>query len=168
MAANEDAYLEFKSDAKEAISKALKELKAEAPVILDKAPSGMGDIAFPCFPLAKQLKKSPDAIAKDIAAKMTPHGMIEKIEPKVRRHLVVAAPPRVHLAARPADPFGQGILDRHVDVLVVGMEGERPRLHLGEDLPKTCANRPSLPLRDDALPGQHPGVGDAPLDVLAV
>jgi arginyl-tRNA synthetase len=82
MAANEDAYLQFKSEARESVSIALKELKAEAPIVLDKAPSGMGDIAFPCFPLAKQLKKSPDAIAKDIAAKMTPHGMIEKIEPK--------------------------------------------------------------------------------------
>jgi len=78
----EDAYQQFRDEAREAVSKALKELKSDAPIVLDKAPAGMGDIAFPCFPLAKQLRKSPDAIAKEIAAKLTPYGMIEKVEPK--------------------------------------------------------------------------------------
>jgi len=82
MGESDDAYSVFKKEAGEAISKALKELKVEAPLVIDKAPAGMGDLAFPCFPLAKQLKKSPDAIAKDIAAKLTPQGMIEKVEPK--------------------------------------------------------------------------------------
>jgi len=82
MAHSEDPYLVFKKEAGEAISKALKDLKAETPMVLDKAPAGMGDIAFPCFPLAKLLRKSPDEIAKDIAARTSPSDMIEKIDPK--------------------------------------------------------------------------------------
>lgn len=79
---SDDAYQRFKDEAGEAISKALRELKADAPIVLDKAPAGMGDIAFPCFPLAKQLRKSPDAIAKEIAAKISPHGMIVQVAAK--------------------------------------------------------------------------------------
>ena len=79
---SEDAYRLFKDEAREAISKVLRELRSDSPIVLDKAPAGMGDIAFPCFPLAKQLRKSPDAIAKDIAARIPPQGMIEKVEPK--------------------------------------------------------------------------------------
>ena len=79
---SEDAYQRFRGEAREAVSKALRELGSDASIVLDKAPAGMGDIAFPCFPLAKQLRKSPDVIAKDLAARMTPSGMIEKVEPK--------------------------------------------------------------------------------------
>jgi len=79
---SEDAYQQFRGEAREAVSRALKELGSDASIVLDRAPAGMGDIAFPCFPLAKQLRKSPDAIAKDLAARMTPSGMIEKVEPK--------------------------------------------------------------------------------------
>ena len=79
---SEDAYQQFRGEAREAVSKALKELGSDASIVLDKAPAGMGDIAFPCFPLAKQLRKSPDVIAKDLAARMTLTGMIEKVEPK--------------------------------------------------------------------------------------
>lgn len=34
---------------------------------MDIPPEGMGDFAFPCFPLAKQMKQSPATIAQDIA-----------------------------------------------------------------------------------------------------
>ena len=40
----------------------------------------MGDYAFPCFRLAKQLRKAPPAIAKDIAAKLAEHPMFTKVE----------------------------------------------------------------------------------------
>ena len=42
----------------------------------------MGDFAFPCFKLAKQLKKSPVIIANDIKEKITTDEYIEKIEVK--------------------------------------------------------------------------------------
>lgn len=40
----------------------------------------MGDFALPCFSFAKQLKKSPQDIAKDLVAEMTPTDAIHKIE----------------------------------------------------------------------------------------
>ena len=39
----------------------------------------MGDLAFPCFSLAKEKKKSPVEIAKEIAGKISPTEYIEKI-----------------------------------------------------------------------------------------
>lgn len=75
-----DAFQEFKGDIKKAITGVLGDLKVEADVVLERPPAEKGDIAFPCFPLAKKLRKAPDAIAKDIAARITPHGMIENID----------------------------------------------------------------------------------------
>ena len=40
----------------------------------------MGDYAFPCFTLAKEFKKSPMEIAKDLESKIKPQGDIEKIQ----------------------------------------------------------------------------------------
>lgn len=51
---------------------ALADVKIEQP----RDPS-LGDLAFPCFPLAKSLKKAPPAIASDLAAKLT--GTIEGV-----------------------------------------------------------------------------------------
>src|SRR5512136_3262285 len=78
----EDPFSKFKAEVNEALVKALKELKAETPIVLDRAPAGLGDLAFPCFPLAKQLKKSPDAISRDIASMIKPQGMIDKVDVK--------------------------------------------------------------------------------------
>lgn len=39
----------------------------------------LGDLAFPCFPLAKQLRKSPMDIAKDLSGQIV-HESIEKLE----------------------------------------------------------------------------------------
>lgn len=44
--------------------------------------SDMGDYAFPCFKLAKVLKKSPVMIATEIREKISPDEYIEKIEDK--------------------------------------------------------------------------------------
>lgn len=78
----EDAFQRFKDEISEAVSKTLKELNVETEIVIDKAPHGMGDLAFPCFPLAKKLKKSPDAIAKDIASRIKPEDLIERVEAK--------------------------------------------------------------------------------------
>ncbi|ONI43222.1 arginine--tRNA ligase [Candidatus Epulonipiscium fishelsonii] len=42
--------------------------------------TSMGDYAFPCFKLAKELKKSPKIIAKELAEKIEKVNFIEKIE----------------------------------------------------------------------------------------
>ena len=40
---------------------------------------GMGQLAFPCFQLAKTLRKAPPAIAEDLASKIQPTGLIKKV-----------------------------------------------------------------------------------------
>ena len=40
----------------------------------------MGDIAFPCFPLAKVMRKAPPIIAQELAEKMSGDDMIEKAQ----------------------------------------------------------------------------------------
>lgn len=42
--------------------------------------SKLGDYAFPCFRLAKTIRKSPAIIAKDIAEKLADNGMFERVE----------------------------------------------------------------------------------------
>ncbi len=44
------------------------------------AKEGFGDFTFPCFSLAKKLKKSPAIIARELADKMQPGEYFEKIE----------------------------------------------------------------------------------------
>ncbi|MCL2592944.1 MAG: arginine--tRNA ligase [Defluviitaleaceae bacterium] len=43
--------------------------------------SEMGDFAFPCFKLSKEMKKAPNMIASELAEKIKPNEFIEKIEP---------------------------------------------------------------------------------------
>ena len=78
----EDPFHKFKAEVNEALVKAFKEMKVETPIVLDRAPAGLGDLAFPCFPLAKQLRKSPDAISRDLASMIKPQGMIDKVDVK--------------------------------------------------------------------------------------
>lgn len=40
----------------------------------------MGDLAFPCFPLAKIMRKAPLVIAQELAGKMSDDDMIEKVQ----------------------------------------------------------------------------------------
>jgi arginyl-tRNA synthetase len=78
-----DPFQKFREEISVALSAAIAELGAgDVSIVLDKAPAGMGDLAFPCFPMAKKLRKSPDAIAKELAASIKPHGMIEKVDTK--------------------------------------------------------------------------------------
>lgn len=77
-----DSFQKFKDEVGDALRLVLDDLTIDMPVTLDRAPEGMGDIAFPCFPLAKKLKRSPDAIAKDIVSRISAKGMIEKVEAK--------------------------------------------------------------------------------------
>jgi len=42
--------------------------------------SNLGDFSFPCFKLAKTMKKAPPAIAADLAASINPPNFVEKIQ----------------------------------------------------------------------------------------
>ena len=78
----QDPFKTFKEQTAKALSKALAELGIEAEQTLDRAPEGMGDLAFPCFPLAKRMRRAPVVIAQEIASKIAPEGMIERVEAK--------------------------------------------------------------------------------------
>jgi arginyl-tRNA synthetase len=75
-------FEQFREEVAAAVRTALAELGAEADMVLERPPSGFADLAFPCFPLARKLRKAPDLIAEDLAGRMRPGGMVEKIEAK--------------------------------------------------------------------------------------
>jgi len=60
----------------------VKELLAvKGKIVLEYPPDPkMGDIAFPCFSLAKEQKKNPVEIAKDIASKIKKHAYIDEVK----------------------------------------------------------------------------------------
>jgi len=65
---------------KQVINILQKEIKGE--IKLEIPPNkGLGDYAFPCFILAKEKKKPPAEIAKELAKKLGPDELIEKIVP---------------------------------------------------------------------------------------
>ena len=64
------------------------------------------------------------------ASRAPPPGVVAHVEGDVGRHLVVSRASGVQLAAERSDDLGQASLDRHVDVLVVGLEWERAVLEL--------------------------------------
>lgn len=67
----------LKKELKKEFNKEFKEdIKLEIPPKKE-----MGDFAFPCFNLAKEFKKSPVEVAKQISSKLKPAGMVEKIVP---------------------------------------------------------------------------------------
>lgn len=75
-------FEQFREDVAKAVGAALKELGAGDEFVLEKPPSGLADLAMPCFPLARKLRKAPDEIAKDVSARLLPVGMIERVEAK--------------------------------------------------------------------------------------
>lgn len=64
---------------KEIIKAIKKEVKLKE-IKLSKPKPEFGDFSFPCFVLAKELKKNPDEIAKDLAGKIKPNNLITKIQ----------------------------------------------------------------------------------------
>jgi len=64
------------SELKKVLSQHKCDIKLEIP------PENMGDFALPCFPLAPIIKKSPNNIANEIAAKIQKNKWITKVETK--------------------------------------------------------------------------------------
>ena len=88
------------------------------------------------------------------------------VEADVRRHLVVAAAARVQARARRADVAREGALHGHVDVLVVDVPGKVAVGNLTRDVGQAGVDGLLVGLGDDALLGEHLGVGAAAGDVL--
>ena len=56
-------------------------LDVKGEIVLEYPPDPeMGDIAFPCFSLAKGKKKNPVEIAKEIASKIKKHAYIDEVK----------------------------------------------------------------------------------------
>jgi arginyl-tRNA synthetase len=63
------------------VQDALARVGAEATVELAPPPDPeMGDLGFPCFALAKQLRKAPPLIAKEVAAAIGPDALIASVQ----------------------------------------------------------------------------------------
>src|SRR5659263_536313 len=75
--------INYKELIAEAISAAVENLSKEEIAGMIEIPTDekMGDFEFPCFRLAKDLRKAPPMIAKDIAAKLADNNIIVKVAP---------------------------------------------------------------------------------------
>lgn len=73
--------IDFKTNIAEKIAKASEQDVNEIVNYIENPPNqDMGDYAFPCFKLAKALKKAPPAIAIDLREKIKVDDIIQKIE----------------------------------------------------------------------------------------
>jgi len=73
--------MDFKLELADKLSKALSISAEEAYAGIEiPANSEMGDYSFPCFKLAKTLRKSPNIIAKEAAESIASEGIIESVE----------------------------------------------------------------------------------------
>jgi len=75
--------LSFKKRVQELCREALESIGcADVETAIEKSPGEMGDLALPCFPLAKRLKKPPQEIAEQLAAEIKKDELVERIEAK--------------------------------------------------------------------------------------
>ncbi len=75
-----DPFSGFKAEVSTALKNAFAKFGVDSPIVLDRAPEGMGDLAFPCFPLAKQMRKAPNIIAQELASSIPAGDLIDKVE----------------------------------------------------------------------------------------
>ncbi len=71
---------DFRSEIQEKVSAALKDIGSEGAEFVIEASTMEGvDMAVPCFPLAKAMRKAPQMISDDLASRIQPSGMISKV-----------------------------------------------------------------------------------------
>jgi arginyl-tRNA synthetase len=61
------------------LGEALRSMGVDQKVEFEIPDPQIADMAFPCFPLAKQLRKAPKAIAEEIAVKIVASPLLEKV-----------------------------------------------------------------------------------------
>ncbi len=140
-----DPLQAFRERAVELIGSGLKKLGTETVLPVEIPPDGMGDFAFPCFPLAKELRKSPVEIAKAMAGHIGNDPMFCKIE---------SAGPYVNFHISPNELVGRTL------VSVLGLKGEfgnAPPTSQKINLEHTSAN-PNGPLHVGRA--RNPIIGD--------
>lgn len=71
----------FKKEVTKLLVKATKLSIIDIDSLIEVPPSAeMGDYAFPCFVLSKQMKKAPNVIAKELAKKIKPKALISEVK----------------------------------------------------------------------------------------
>lgn len=71
---------DFRSEIQEKVSAALKDMGSEGAEFVVEASTMEGvDMAVPCFPLAKAMRKAPKMISDELASRIQPSGMISKV-----------------------------------------------------------------------------------------
>ncbi len=72
---------DFQSEIRERVSSALTDMGVEgADFVVESSTMEGVDMAVPCFPLAKAMRKAPKAISDELAERIRPSGMIAKVE----------------------------------------------------------------------------------------
>ncbi|MDD1772849.1 MAG: arginine--tRNA ligase [Methanomassiliicoccales archaeon] len=74
-----DVLGHFEKHVRERLSKELVLLGYEGDLIMERPDHEMADFALPCFQFAKQLRKAPQVIAKELCSELTPDELISKV-----------------------------------------------------------------------------------------
>ena len=61
------------------VDDALRQLGVSAELPMEMPDASIADFAFPCFSLAKSLRKAPAVIAQDLASRISPSDLIERV-----------------------------------------------------------------------------------------
>ena len=91
-----------------------------------------------------------------------------QVHAQVERDLIVARAGGVQLLAEVADARGEHLLDKHMDVLARGINGERTAVQIVEDALQRVDDRVGVRGRQDVLRAEHGRVRHAARDVLTV
>ena len=127
---------ECKQEITKSLAQALVSLQFPSEVHLEVPPAGMGQFAFPCFPLAPVVKKAPQAIASSIAEQLRPGPWVSKVEAKagyVNFHVNATrlADATLHLLLKRKDAYG--FLDDRKQEVIIEHTSANPNgpLHVG-------------------------------------
>ncbi|MDD1744093.1 MAG: arginine--tRNA ligase, partial [Methanomassiliicoccales archaeon] len=74
-----DPYEPFRVEVRDILETALRAMGVEQEVEFETPDPQIADMAFPCFPLAKLLRKAPKVIAEELAAKIAPSPLLERV-----------------------------------------------------------------------------------------
>jgi len=74
-----DPLASFREEVEGRVSAALGEMGVGQELQMEVPDAEISDFAFPCFPLAKRLRKAPVAIAEELASRIEPSPLIERV-----------------------------------------------------------------------------------------
>ena len=93
---------------------------------------------------------------------------VPQIQTDVQRHLIISAPGGVEFFPHIAYPLRQHLLNEHVDILAVRINGQRSAFQVAENLCQPVRQDFRFPGSDNPLCRQHGRMGHAARDILTV